>query len=294
MTRGTWYAIGAFAAWGVFPIYWKQVGHVPATQLVGHRILWSFFILLGIVLISHQRRAFAAVLTPHVMRVYTVAAALLSINWLTYVWAVNAGFIVETSLGYFITPLISVGLGVLVLREQLSPVQWLAIGLAFAGLLYLTFAYGSLPWIALVLGVSFGVYGLVKKTAPLGSVYGLTAETGILLLPALFYLLYTETIGQGAFLRTDPISDVLLLGIGFVTIGPLLLFASAAQRIPLSRMGVLQYIAPTLQFLIGVMVYKEPFTRTQFAGFSMVWAALILFSFEGFVAQRLQPAAVVE
>ena len=294
MNRGTWYAIGAYIAWGLLPVYWKQIGHVPATQLIGHRIFWSFCMLAGIVLVSHQRKAFgAAVLTSRVVRVYTVAALLVGINWFTYVWAVNAGFIVETSLGYFITPLISVGLGVLVLREQLRPVQWLAVGLAFAGLLYLTFAYGSLPWIALILAVSFGVYGLIKKTAPLGSVYGLTAETGILLVPALFYLLYAERIGEGAFFHTGPISDILLVGAGSVTIIPLLMFASAVRRMPLSLMGVLQYIAPTLQFLIGVMVYKEPFTRTQFTGYSMIWVGLILFGIEGFVAHRLQRVTAV-
>lgn len=290
MNRGTWYAIGAYVIWGLFPVYWKQIGHVPAIQLIGHRILWSFFMLAGIVLVSHQRNAFGtAVLTSRVVRIYTVAAMLIGINWFTYVWAVNAGFIVETSLGYFITPLVSVGLGVLVLREQLRPVQWLAVGLACAGVLYLTFAYGSLPWIALILAVSFGVYGLIKKTAPLGAIYGLTAETGILLLPALVYLLYAERIGQGAVFHTGRISDMLLVGSGLVTIIPLLLFASAVQRIPLSLVGVLQYIAPSLQFLIGIMVYKEPFTRTQFTGFSMVWAALILFGIEGFVAHRPQP-----
>ena len=173
MTRGTWYAIGAFAAWGVFPIYWKQVGHVPATQLVGHRILWSFFILLGIVLVSHQRRAFAAVLTPHVMRVYAVAGGLLAINWLTYVWAVNAGFIVETSLGYFITPLISVGLGVLVLREQLRPVQWLAIGLAFMLTFHVFVNVGMTIGVMPVTGLplpflSYGGSSLVTNCVALG------------------------------------------------------------------------------------------------------------------------------
>jgi chloramphenicol-sensitive protein RarD len=294
MNKGIWYAVGAYTVWGVLPVYWKWLQHVPALQLLGHRIIWSFLTLFLVVLLARQRQAFrAAALTPRILRVYLVAAVLVGVNWLTYVWAVNAGFIVETSLGYFINPLLSVLLGVIVLRERLRPWQWVPIGLATAGVLYLTFAYGSLPWIALTLALSFGLYGLVKKTAPLGSLYGLTLETGILLLPALLYLLHAEMTGTGAFLHTDAMSNVLLLGAGLVTTVPLLMFASAAQRIPLSLVGILQYIAPTLQFLLGVLVYGEPFTVTQFVGFGIVWAALIIFGIEGLLAHRAQPIAVV-
>jgi chloramphenicol-sensitive protein RarD len=294
MNKGIWYAVGAYTVWGVLPVYWKWLQHVPALQLLGHRIIWSFLTLFLVVLLARQRQAFrAAALTPRILRVYLVAAVLVGVNWLTYVWAVNAGFIVETSLGYFINPLLSVLLGVIVLRERLRPWQWVPIGLATVGVLYLTFAYGSLPWIALTLALSFGLYGLVKKTAPLGSLYGLTLETGILLLPALLYLLHAEMTGTGAFLHTDAMSNVLLLGAGLVTTVPLLMFASAAQRIPLSLVGILQYIAPTLQFLLGVLVYGEPFTVTQFVGFGIVWAALIIFGIEGLLAHRAQPIAVV-
>ena len=266
MNKGIWYAIGAYATWGLFPIYWKWLHAVPALQLVGHRIGWSFLLLCAVILLSKQWRAFrAAALTWRVLLIYLVAALLIGVHWLTYVWAVNAGFIVETSLGYFITPLLSVLMGVIFLRERLRPMQWLPIGLAAAGVLYLTFAYrvgaahGSLPWIALTLAFTFGIYGLVKKTAPLGSLYGLTLETGILFLPALVYLVYAEAAGTAAFLHTGAGSDLLLIGAGAVTTIPLLMFASAAQRIPLSLVGILQYIAPTLQFLLGVLVYHEPF-----------------------------------
>ena len=292
MNKGIWYGIGAYVTWGLFPIYWKWLHNVPALQLIGHRILWSFLLLFVVILVSRQWSVFrAAALKPHVLRIYFVAAVLIGINWLVYVWAVNAGFIVQVSLGYYINPLLNVLMGVLFLRERLRPLQWIPLGLAAAGVLYLTWAYGSLPWISLTLAFSFGIYGLVKKIAPLGSLYGLSLETGLLFLPALLYLLCADAIGQGAFLHTGAISDVLMMGAGLMTTIPLLMFASAARRIPLSLVGILQYIAPTLQFLLGVLVYGEPFTHTQLIGFGMVWVALILFAVEGYLASRAQPVA---
>ena len=234
-----------------------------------------------------------AALTPSVVRIYTAAALLVGINWLVYVWAVNAGFIVEASLGYFINPLLSIFLGVIFLRERLRVWQWLPIGLTALGVLYLTFTYGRLPWITLTLAFTFGLYGLVKKTAPLGSLYGLTLETGLLLLPALLYLVYADGIGQGAFLHTGAGSDMLMMGAGLITTVPLLMFASAVQRIPLFLVGILQFITPTLQFLIGVLIYREPFTTDKLIGFGMVWVALIIFSVEGFLAHRGQVAVAV-
>jgi chloramphenicol-sensitive protein RarD len=204
---------------------------------------------------------------------------------LVYVWAVNANFIVETSLGYFINPLLSVLMGVIFLRERLRPFQWLPVVLAASGVIYLAIAYGRLPWIALTLAFSFGTYGLVKKLAPLGSLYGLTLETGILFIPALIYLSYADRIGTGAFLHSSLTTNLLLIGAGVVTTVPLLMFASAAQRLPLSMVGIMQYIAPTLQFLLGVLVYKEPFDHTHLIGFGIVWVALILFAVENFWAR---------
>jgi chloramphenicol-sensitive protein RarD len=287
MTRGTWYAVGAYFTWGLFPIYWKWLQHIPALQLIGHRILWSCAMLFGIVVVRRQWRDFRTVASSRrALRIYFLAGALIGFNWLIYVWAVNSGFIVETSLGYFINPLISILLGVFVLGERLRFGQWLAIGLAAAGVLYLTFAYGSLPWIALSLACTFGLYGLVKKTAPLGAVHGLALETLFLLAPAVAYLIFLEDGGRGAFLHMGILTDVLLAGCGLVTTVPLLLFAAAAQRIPLSRIGLFQYMAPTLQFLLGVLVYKEPFTSSQFIGFAIVWAALALSALEGVLARR--------
>ena len=305
MNIGIWYAVGAYLAWGLFPIYWKWLHQVPALQLLSHRIGWSSLLLLGVILLTKQWPALrAAALTWRVLRIYLISAVLIGVNWLTYVWAVNAGFIVETSLGYFINPLLSVLMGVVFLRERLRAWQWLPIGLATAGVLYLTFAYrvgaaegltahGALPWIALTLAFSFGLYGLIKKVAPLSSLYGLTLETGILFLPALVYLIYSDVAGQGAFLHTGTESDLLLVGAGAVTTVPLLMFAAGVRRIPLSLVGILQYITPTMQFLLGVLVYKEPFTHTRLIGFGIVWIALIIFGVEGFLAHRNQPMAAV-
>lgn len=287
MNKGIWYAIGAYLVWGLLPIYWKQLQQVDALQLTSHRVLWSFVLLGTVILCMRQGRAWLAALrTPRVLLTYMAAGVLIGGNWLTYIWGVNAGFLVEISLGYFINPLINVLIGVIVLHERLRPGQWVPIGLATAGVLYLTVVYGSLPWIALTLAFSFGIYGLVKKTAPLGSFQGLTLETAILFLPALGYLAFAESSGHGAFLQAGLWTDALLISTGLVTSIPLLLFAAAAQRIPLSTMGVLQYIAPTLQFLLGVFLYREPFTATQFVGYSIVWLALILFWLEGAWAYR--------
>ena len=287
MNRGHWYAIGAYGLWGLFPIYWKWLHHVPAVQILCHRIFWSFLSLSALVLLSRQGLVFTrAILRPRVWSVYVPAAGLITINWLTYVWAVNAGFVVETSLGYFINPLLSVLLGVIFLREQLRPWQWVSVGLATLGILYLTFSHGSLPWIALTLAFSWATYGLIKKVAPLGSLHGLTLETGILLLPVLIYLTYADRVGQGVFLHSGPATDLLLAAGGLVTTIPLWLFASAVRRIPLSVAGILQYIAPTIQFLIGVLVFQEAFSVARFIGFGLVWTALILFGLEGYLMHR--------
>lgn len=284
--KGLWLAFGAYFTWGLFPIYWKWLQVVPALQLLGHRIIWSFLLLVAFLAVTRRWREFRGLLTKRVLAIYTAAALLIGVNWLTYVWAVNAGFIVETSLGYFINPLLSVALGVIFLGERLRPLQWLPILMAAVGVAYLTVTYGSLPWIALTLAFSFAIYGLVKKVAPLGSLYGLTLETGLLFLPALGWLTFSEATGTAAFLHAGPVVDLLLIGAGVVTTIPLLMFASAAQRIPLSMIGLMQYLAPTLQFSLGVLVYHEPFDQHRLIGFGVVWAALIFFWGEGFFASR--------
>lgn len=289
MNKGIWYGIGAYAMWGFFPIYWKLLQHVPALELLGHRIAWSFIFLMIIILISKQWNEFRSLINAKTLRIYLIASLLIGVNWLLYVWAVNAGHIVETSLGYFINPLLSVFLGLIILREKLRLTQWIPIVIAFIGVVYLTFTYGRLPWIALGLAFSFGFYGLVKKLAPLSSVFGLTLETGILLIPALMYLGIQEANSTASFLHTGITADLLMIGAGVVTTIPLLMFASAAKQIPLTMIGVLQYLAPTIQFLIGVFIYKEAFDTTRLIGFSIVWLALIIFWVENFMANRNPP-----
>ena len=295
MNKGILYGIGAYVLWGFFPIYWKFLHPVPALQVIGHRIGWSFIMLAVYVLITKQWQDFRSVaFKAKTIGMYSIAAVLLSINWLIYVWGVNAGFIVETSLGYFINPLLSVLLGVIFLRERLRPMQWIPVGLAAVGVMYLTFVYGRLPWIALSLAFSFGFYGFVKKLSPLGSLYGLTLETGIVFPVALIYLVVVGVNGTGAFFHAGTLIDLFLIGAGIVTTIPLLMFASAAKQIPLTLVGLLQYIAPTLQFLIGVFVYKESFDFSHFIGFAIVWVALIFFAVESYLANRTPIQSIPE
>ncbi|HEX3007976.1 MAG TPA: EamA family transporter RarD [Bacteroidales bacterium] len=287
MNKGIWYAVGAYGLWGLFPLYWKLLHHIPAIQLIGHRIVWSFVSLVVILVIINQFRKFKnSAISFSLIRIYSLAAILVGINWLTYVWAVNTDHVVETSLGYFINPLISVLIGVIFFREKLRLWQWIPIGIAAIGVLYLTFAFGALPWIALTLAFSFAFYGMVKKIAPLSSLHGLTLETVILFIPAALYLVYCEKAGEGALFHQGAGIDLLLIGAGLVTTIPLLMFAAAAKRIPLSIIGVLQYIAPTIQFLIGILVYHEAFTIKQFVGYCFVWVALLIFATDSFYAYR--------
>ncbi|MCL4261093.1 MAG: EamA family transporter RarD [Anaerolineales bacterium] len=291
MSKGILNGVVAYALWGFFPLYWKLLREVPAPQLLGHRIIWSFALLIAIIGVSGQWRDFRSAVNWRVFRVYLIASILIGVNWLVYVWAVNSDFVIEASLGYFINPLLSVLLGVLFLRERLRAAQWLSVGLAVIGVGYLTFVYGRLPWIALALAFSFGFYGLVKKLAPLGSLYGLTFETGILLVPALVYLGVAEAARTGAFLHSGATADWLMVGAGAVTTIPLLLFASAAKQIPLTIVGVLQYLTPTLQFLLGVFVYHELFDRSQLFGFGLIWLALGVFGIEGYAVSRAKQGA---
>jgi chloramphenicol-sensitive protein RarD len=285
MNRGILYGAAAYGMWGAFALYWNLLRGIPIAQMMCHRIVWSCAALIVLVAASGRLRAVSTV-TRRVAGLYAVAATLIAINWTLYVWAVTSGYVVESSLGYFITPLVNVTLGVAVLRERLQPPQWIAVGLAAAGVVYLTSVYGQPPWIALGLASSFGTYGLVKKRAPLPPVDGLFLETAVLALPALVYLLLAEAGGGGGFLRMGPQHVLLLIGTGPMTVLPLLLFASAVQRVPLSIIGILQYIAPTIQFLLGLFVFHEAFSRAQFIGFACVWLALILFGGYGLLTRR--------
>ena len=287
MNKGILLAIGAYGLWGVLPVYWKTIVIVPAPQILSHRIIWSFLFLVIILLVKNDLAAFRlAIKSKKTVAIFCVASVLIGVNWLTYIWGVNAGYIVETSLGYFINPLVSVVLGVIFLREKIRLSQWFPIILATLGVLYLTVSYGALPWIALLLASTFGLYGLIKKTAPLNSLHGLSLETGILFLPALFYLIAAESQGTGIIGHSSWIVTFLLVFTGVVTALPLLLFASAARRINLSTLGILQYIAPTMQFLLGVLIYGEAFTQTRLIGFSIIWIALLIYSMESVIFKR--------
>ena len=289
MNRGILNGLGAYILWGMFPLYWKFLQQVPALQIIGHRITWSFVLLAFVILLKGQWKNFrASVSSFKIFLIYFTASALLSVNWFIYVWGVNSGRIVEASLGYFINPIFCVMLGMIFFHERLRLFQWIPVILATAGVIYLTLQYGRVPWIAITLAFTFGLYGLVKKLAPLDSLFGLTFETAIAFPLALAYLVFAGINGTGSFPSEDNLSNILLIGTGVVTSVPLLLFASAARQIPLTMIGILQFISPTIQFLIGVLVYNEIFDRSDMIGFGLVWVALIIFWLENYFKTKVE------
>ena len=274
--------VAAFLMWGLLPIYWKQLEAVPSLQLVAHRVIWSTAVFLPLLVWWGGWSQFRdACSRPEVVRRQAVAAVLVAANWLGFVWAVTHGRMVESSLGYFLTPLVSVILGVVVLGERLRPLQWLAVALAAVGVAWIAAGYRHFPWIALFLAGTFSTYSLVKKTTKLDALPSLTLETVILLVPALAYLAWEHATQAGRFGTLSPATDALIAATGPATAAPLLCFTIAARRIPLSTLGLLQYIGPTLQFAVGVWLYHEPFDRTRFIGFVIVWTALGLFATDG-------------
>jgi chloramphenicol-sensitive protein RarD len=282
MNIGMLYAAIAYAIWGVFPLYFKSLQEVAPLQILLHRMAWSLVFVL-IVLAVRKQWAWLrdALRQPKVVVTFAVSALLLSTNWFIYIWSVNNGHVVESSLGYFINPLVNVLLGSLLLRERLRPVQWAAVALAACGVAWLTWQGGSPPWIALALAGSFGLYGLMRKIAPLGALEGLTMET-LLLFPLAFATLIVLSLqGQNSFTGASTSTQWLLVAAGPITAIPLLLFAAGARRIPLSVLGLLQYIGPTLQLLLGVWLYHEPFDALRMIGFALIWSALAVFSLEG-------------
>jgi len=280
--RGTLLALAAYGFWGLFPLYLRALPKMPALELVSHRILWSLLFLAVFFLV--RREGFAWLLSlrdPAVRRSHLLSSLLIATNWLVYVWAVAAGRVVECSLGYFINPLVSIGLGVFVLGERLRPFQWAAVSLAAAAIVWLSVTTGVFPWLSLLLAFSFGAYGLVKKQAPVAGVQGLALETLLLLPFALLVLGRAELSGHGQFLSNSGVGMILIASTGLATTLPLLAFAGAARRIPLSQVGFLQYITPTMQFLVGVFVFHEAFGPAKFLGFGLIWTALALLLLEG-------------
>ncbi len=278
LNPGILYALAAYGAWGVFPIFWKQLDAIPVAPLIAHRVVWSFVLLTSVVGISGRWRR----LRPHlrdrrIVATYALAALLVGSNWMLFVGAVISGHVIDTSLGYFINPLLSVLLGVFVLGERPRRMQWVAITIAAVGVIYLTIIYGTPPWIALGLAVTFGLYGLIKKRAPLPSLEGLWLETTVLLPIALGFLIVSTTTGDATWTNLPVRGMVLLVATGVITVVPLLMFTSAARRIPLWMLGMFQYLTPTLTFTLGVFLYHEPFSTERFVGFCIVWVALVVF-----------------
>lgn len=276
----------AYLMWGFFPIYFKIIQVVPPVEIVAHRILWSFVFMTVVLLFRREMKTLLRKINWRTGLIYLAAGLLLTINWGTYVYAVNSDHIVEASLGYFINPLVSVLLGVLFLHEKLRLTQWLSILLTAAGVIFLAVIYGSFPWIAITLAISFGLYGYVKKTASLNPQEGLFLETATIALPAVLFLIVREAQGLGSFMQVGWSTRILLLLCGIVTAVPLLFFASGAKEIPLVTIGLLQYITPTIQFLVGVLLFGESFTKTNAIGFAIIWLSLIIFSVESLIHYR--------
>jgi len=276
------YAISCFLLWGLFPLYFKLLQDVSSFDIVVQRIFWSLLFLIVVLTWKRQWAWLGEVVRkPRVLLGFLISALLLSGNWVLYVWAVNSGRIVDASLGYFMSPLISVLLGYVILKEKLRPLQWLSVFMALGAVLWLTWINGALPWIGLVIAATFGIYGLLRKIAHLGALEGLALETILLAPLVLTILAVTAAHGDNGFLQASPTSQILLALSGPVTAIPLLLFARAARRIPLSLLGLLQYISPTMQLLTGVFIYDEPFDGPRLTGFVVIWAALAVYSVEG-------------
>ncbi len=276
--QGIVYTAVAFLAWGVLPIYWKALGEVPAIEILAHRIVWSF-VFITVVLTIQKRISIKELLSDkRTRKSLFLMSGLIGLNWFTYVYAVNSERIVEASMGYYINPILSVILGVVILKEKLNLLQVLAFLLACAGVLFLTVDYGRFPWISIVLAGAFGLYGLLKKTTNVDPMSGLMAETMLLAPIALFVIFYQALAGRGALFGIAPRHDFLLLGAGVVTTMPLYWFAQGAKRIRLASVGFLQYLAPSLMLLIGVFVYREMFTTAHLISFGLVWCGLILYT----------------
>ena len=289
MNPGLLYAALAYTAWGLLPVFFKQLIQVNAFEIVMHRMVWSLVFLLCVLAVL-KRWAWLRDLArqPRVLLAFAASALLLSINWSVFVWAVQNAHMVDASLGYFILPLVNVAMGFAFLNERPRPGQWLAVAVAAAGVLWLTVQAGRLPWVALVLAVTFGIYGLLRKLAKLGALEGLTLETLLLWPMAVGMLAWWAWHGQGALVQGDPATLGWLLLAGPLTAIPLLLFAAGARRIPMATLGILQYISPSLQMLLGVWLYGEAFEPARAIGFYLIWAALVLYSADSIWNARKQ------
>ena len=294
--RGFLFGFAAYFLWGLFPLYWKLLGKSSAIEILAHRIVWSM-LTIAILVVALRRLPYLRRLwrEPRRRWLLVLAAGLISVNWGMYIWGVTHGHVVETSLGYFINPLFTVMLGVVILSERLSPAQWTALGIATVAVLSLTIEYGRPPWIALTLTVSFGLYGLAKKKAGAGAIEGMALETAAIAPIALGVVIAFSLRGDATVTANGPGYLALMMVAGPLTSLPLLLFGAAATRVSLTTIGLLQYVAPTMQFALGVLVYHEPMPPMRWLGFGLVWLALMVFSWDGLVRRRrtLRLAAAV-
>jgi len=280
MLAGVLSAGCAFLMWGVFPLYLKTLKAIPPLEILSHRVFWSFIMLALILTLRHQWGWITSIKkNPRITAAFIASASMLAINWVVYIWSINHDRIVDASLGYFIAPLFNVLFGVM-LGERLRLWQWISVGLAATGVAWLTISAGQLPWIGLTLAFTFGLYGLLRKTASLGALEGLTLETLVMLPLSALFLLLPESGSSHAFVNAGINTSLLLIAAGPVTAIPLLLFAYGARRIPLSLVGILQYIGPTIQLLLGIYLYNEAFSPTKFIGYGLIWCALGLYSIE--------------
>jgi chloramphenicol-sensitive protein RarD len=277
----------AYGMWGLVPLFWPLLKPAGSVEILAHRMVWSLgFVVVALVVMRRWAWAGELLRQPRRLGLITVAAAVITVNWGVYIWSVNSGHVVEASLGYFINPLVTIALGVLVLKERLRPVQWAAVGIGFAAVVVLTVGYGQPPWISLTLAFSFATYGFVKKKVGLGGIESLAAETAIQFLPALAYLLWLGSRGDSTFATEGPGHGALLAATGVVTALPLVCFGAAAIRVPLSTLGLLQYLAPVFQFLLGILYFHEEMPAERWAGFALVWAALCLLTADAWRAAR--------
>ncbi|MFF9316548.1 EamA family transporter RarD [Streptomyces sp. NPDC014735] len=279
--------VGAYGLWGIVPLFWPLLKPAGAIEILAHRMVWSLGVV-GIALLVLRRWSWigALVRRPRKLGLITVAAAVITVNWGLYIWAVNNGHVVEASLGYFINPLVTIAMGVLLLGERLRPAQWMAVGTGVAAVLVLAIGYGRPPWISLTLAFSFATYGLVKKKVAMGGLESLAAETAVLFLPALGYLLWLGARGESTFGSEGPGHAALLAATGVVTATPLVLFGAAAIRVPLSTLGLLQYLAPVFQFVLGILYFHEEMPPERWAGFALVWLALTLLTWDALRTAR--------
>lgn len=283
--RGALYGAAAYLMWGLVPLYWRELDRASPVEVLAHRIIWSLLVV-GVILAVRRRVGYVRAMRGRRLRLLSIAAAIIAVNWGTYIYGVQSGFVVETSLGYFINPLLTVVFGVVLLKETLRRAQWIAVAIAAAAIGVLTADYGRPPWIAIVLAMTFATYGLLKKRADVDAVESLAVESAVLWIPAALLIALLAVRGQGAFIAAGASQSVLLASSGIISALPLLCFGAAAVRVPLTTLGLLQYLAPVMQFLLGVLVFREAMPASRWIGFVLIWVALVVLTVDGLRAAR--------